>query len=470
MKTIGRNDPCPCGSGKKYKKCCGETEPPSADRAYERLRRLDAESDALILAFSRERYGREALTRAWKDFWFDSEAVYDRSHYEQPYFERWFLFDWQPDGLESLAAMLLDQRPRTISQEVSTFIEATLASPYTFLQVLAVEPGVGFKARDVLCKREISVTERIASGMLQPGNIVLARVVEMDGISFLMGCAPQVVPALMLDRIIQIRTILEEEEAGGGPLDEKLLLNCEEDCRETYFMLEDDLLEAKPSMRNTDGDPLSFQTLTYETRSAEETFDSLRDLEEKASGRPAAPRAKRGRSRSSGKVTLQWFKRAKDSSQDGLVSLASLTITGTKLVVEVNSAKRSKRIQNEIAKRLGDHAVLLRTETLSLDGMLKQAAGKRGRNPRPESEHDRLLRESPEVRAMIKEMHDKHWASWPDIPVPALLGMTPRAAVHDPEGRELLESLLLEFERGNNSRPPGTEQVDVDKLRRELGI
>lgn len=23
VKKIGRNDPCPCGSGKKYKKCCG---------------------------------------------------------------------------------------------------------------------------------------------------------------------------------------------------------------------------------------------------------------------------------------------------------------------------------------------------------------------------------------------------------------------------------------------------------------
>jgi len=22
-KTVGRNDPCPCGSGKKYKNCCG---------------------------------------------------------------------------------------------------------------------------------------------------------------------------------------------------------------------------------------------------------------------------------------------------------------------------------------------------------------------------------------------------------------------------------------------------------------
>lgn len=25
-KTVGRNDPCPCGSGKKYKKCCGKNE------------------------------------------------------------------------------------------------------------------------------------------------------------------------------------------------------------------------------------------------------------------------------------------------------------------------------------------------------------------------------------------------------------------------------------------------------------
>jgi preprotein translocase subunit SecA len=25
-KKVGRNDPCPCGSGKKYKKCCLEKE------------------------------------------------------------------------------------------------------------------------------------------------------------------------------------------------------------------------------------------------------------------------------------------------------------------------------------------------------------------------------------------------------------------------------------------------------------
>jgi SEC-C motif len=27
MAKIGRNDPCPCGSGKKYKKCCEDKEP-----------------------------------------------------------------------------------------------------------------------------------------------------------------------------------------------------------------------------------------------------------------------------------------------------------------------------------------------------------------------------------------------------------------------------------------------------------
>ena len=26
-KKVSRNDPCPCGSGKKYKQCCGKSGP-----------------------------------------------------------------------------------------------------------------------------------------------------------------------------------------------------------------------------------------------------------------------------------------------------------------------------------------------------------------------------------------------------------------------------------------------------------
>ena len=35
-KKIGRNDPCPCGSGKKYKKCCGREAPAPPQTAFDR--------------------------------------------------------------------------------------------------------------------------------------------------------------------------------------------------------------------------------------------------------------------------------------------------------------------------------------------------------------------------------------------------------------------------------------------------
>lgn len=47
MTKIGRNDPCPCGSGKKYKHCCAGQAPAaaSADSQPAALPSLDAEVD-----------------------------------------------------------------------------------------------------------------------------------------------------------------------------------------------------------------------------------------------------------------------------------------------------------------------------------------------------------------------------------------------------------------------------------------
>ena len=33
MLRVGRNDPCPCGSGKKYKRCCMPLDIAEAERA-----------------------------------------------------------------------------------------------------------------------------------------------------------------------------------------------------------------------------------------------------------------------------------------------------------------------------------------------------------------------------------------------------------------------------------------------------
>ena len=96
----------------------------------------------------------------------------------------------------------------------------------------------------------------------------------------------------------------------------------------------------------------------------------------------------------------------------------------------------------------------------------------RKKNPvqREESEHDRLLKESPELKALLRGMMEKHWETWPDVPVPALRGMTPRRGAKDPLGRELLGSLLLEFESNNLPQKDESLRVDITKLRRELSL
>jgi hypothetical protein len=56
------------------------------------------------------------------------------------------------------------------------------------------------------------------------------------------------------------------------------------------------------------------------------------------------------------------------------------------------------------------------------------------------------------------------------MPVPALDNMTPREAALTPEGRDLLESLLLEYEIKTTDDPDNNAAPDIASLRRELGM
>lgn len=48
MKKIGRNDPCPCGSGKKHKKCCLGQKSKEGTWIYSELDQLSNSAVALI--------------------------------------------------------------------------------------------------------------------------------------------------------------------------------------------------------------------------------------------------------------------------------------------------------------------------------------------------------------------------------------------------------------------------------------
>jgi SEC-C motif len=69
MKDVGRNDPCPCGSGKKFKKCClgKESAAGAAFTAAERQRALDSFADfALRAELEEERVA--ASVAFWSDW------------------------------------------------------------------------------------------------------------------------------------------------------------------------------------------------------------------------------------------------------------------------------------------------------------------------------------------------------------------------------------------------------------------
>ncbi len=69
------------------------------------------------------------------------------------------------------------------------------------------------------------------------------------------------------------------------------------------------------------------------------------------------------------KLLVQWLKKSEE--RDNTI-IGTLTIKSDTLIVEVNSEKRYKKIQRAIEKRLGERAVLRKTEIMSAEEMMKQ--------------------------------------------------------------------------------------------------
>ncbi|MFH0989662.1 MAG: SEC-C domain-containing protein [bacterium] len=472
MKPPGRNDPCYCGSNKKYKHCHGTSTVLPSEAVYSRIRRLDWESASLLLKFARRKYGEDFLEEAWEDFRLADGTPFDMDGPEADAFTRWSLFNFKPGRDTTVAELFLNEAGTRIDRDLYRFIESTANSPYSFYQVLEVQPDEGLSLRDILRRCDVNVKERSASKILQPGHITLARVVELDGIHFFMGVGADVIQPGLLDKVLTLREFLKQEASSEqNSISTETLLEKEEVLREVYFDISD-MQRRPPKIQNTDGDPLVFCTLTYEIPSLEIAFHALKDLEQKVLPREdeaffdEAERDKAGRPM---EILLHWLRKGHKGGFGDNTTLAALRISKRKLVVEVNSERRAKRIQKEIEKRLGDEAVLLRTETRSHESIFKELENSK-EEPRPNSEHDRLMKESPEARDIMKQMMDQHWKSWLEEPIPALRGMTPRIAAKDPEGLELLGSLLMDFDLRNQSVEDEFLKVNTAMLRRELGL
>ena len=478
---LGRNDLCSCGSGKKYKHCC-LANTVSADVFWSSVNSENHELTRLLMAFADERFAPD-IEDAWDDFHFGvTDSDYAPGNDIETIFMPYFLYRWrdssEPDIGDTwqpgtIATAFLQEKGRILTQMQTQLLFLCMHQPITFYDVMESRPGQGMLLREIFTGREYDVRERSASRSLNAGDILYAQMSPVEGLTTMAFCAPLPIPPRMKPMIVAQRMALQSigrKRKKPRVFSTDDLLDLEDDFRELYLEIVD-RLNAPPVLHNTDGDPLEIHTMKFELRlSPADAFDLLAPLlagvrekedvlaenEDCASGVP-------------GTITFAWYKKGnkKMKSWDNTI-LGHLKLCPGLLVADVNSRRRAEKLRSEIENRL--RLVVVHKETLvqTSEDMLDRVR----RMPperRQEDEQAKLMKD-PAAQAALRDFLQKETDAWIHKKLPALGGRTPLQAVKDPDLREIVESLLLDFERhAATSYPPGAAP-DFSEVRKRLEV
>ncbi|HQR54428.1 MAG TPA: SEC-C domain-containing protein [Burkholderiaceae bacterium] len=479
----GRNDPCPCGSGRKFKHCCllnAETIPADA-LLWRRVRRAIDPLPRELLREAQRHFGEIGLAEAWHEFQlFESEEPFDE---ESPYtslFFAWFLHDWLPDPADT--RLSIEVQDATVANAYLTrvgarldpiarrYVEACCAAPFSFHEVLDVRQGEGFRLRDVMLGAEAEVIERSGSAHLEPGDILFAKLVPVEGIHLVEGMGPVAVPPVHKPALVDLRKRIGTRDSLFGS---DVLREFDMELREVYLRIADSLLNPRlPELRNTDGDPLEMHTLIFDLEAPEAAFEALKDLAAGLSAEEVESGAQRNADGGLVRGEITWRRLGNRMHKDwDNTSLGTLRIEGRRLIAEVNSAKRAAALRKLIERRLGDTAHVKPSVVQSVQSMLSRepTSHELSRQKRREAEQADLAAQ-PEVQQAIREHMRSHYRAWVDQRIPALGNRTPRKAVRDSDGLEAVEALVAQIERdGKHMRPPLDADI-VLELRATLGL
>ncbi len=488
--NISRNIPCPCGSGKKYKKCCmPKDESASPEFIWRKLRQAEADLLIPLMKYADERFGAEIIQYAWDMFWVDEE--FEQHAESLPdlniIFSLWAVFNCDVmefldeterdpkilDLLEvSIARLYLEEHAENLDPFQRRYIQEIISRPYSFFQVIDVSAGKTLTLRDLFLNQSHVVIEKQASRPEIKGEILFTRVVSLDGVSVMTGCMAFPIPSLYHASFIDFRKELMEIE--DGPLTPEFLMDYEFELRERFFEIFGHVKNRPlPELQNTDGDPLTPVKLKYHLNcSPSEAFDCLKSLSEGIDDAELLMDAVRDQAGALKMIHFSWLKKGnkKNPGWENTV-MGTIEINENRMNVEVNSVNRAETIKKEIKKRLGKHAVYQTSVITSIPKMMEKLreSGAAILSPEEQTAQNELM-QLPEVKTKIAEMAKNHWDSWVDIPVPALGNLTPREATNDPVGREKLDGLFLHFESMNRSQGINEFSPDIAKLKKILGI
>ena len=245
------------------------------------------------------------------------------------------------------------------------------------------------------------------------------------------------------------------------------LLDFDIEIRDQYFEFAERARNpTSPILANTDGEPLELTTLRYAVACPlTEALDRLLPLA-RLRRDEHVDEIVRDDGGAITRAVLRWVKAGnkKNNVMENTI-LGRLELEDGRLVVEVNSAKRAKRISREIVKRLGDAASLESRATIDQQEMWESAR----RQQADESEAQDVGERSPELAALEDELFVEHVKAWIDTPVPALGDRTPRQASRSRRGRERLEALVAGFVQQELTGRKVRQQALAD-LRRRLRL
>jgi hypothetical protein len=193
MPKVGRNDPCPCGSGKKYKHC----HLPIEQAAQAQQRRLRQAVDTLMpQLIEAARQLPEAIAPAFTRFWngkYDATQLDELDDHEELGAERfltWFAFDYPlDDGRTLVERLAAGEGALELNDDEKQLLEAwpgTRLRPYVAEEVLK---GQGMRVRDLLDETVYEVEDHAASRRIEPGEVLIAHLLPAGERFYVGGAA-----------------------------------------------------------------------------------------------------------------------------------------------------------------------------------------------------------------------------------------------------------------------------------------
>lgn len=406
--SAGRNDPCPCGSRRKFKACCidGPT--------------LTIEQRAGWLYHKAVNFSLRPQRRNRVESLFEL-AAYGLSAAASEHLLP-FLVDlgvFELGGLEEFAG----ERGALLPHDELTLARTWLGTPLVLWEIIAVDRGTTVTLRNTRSGVQTIVTERSASEMLDRGDYLLARVVVAYSQHQIVG--------LPLEVTLRQRESLIE------------LLDSDPDAEDVALWLATAF--APPRITNREGEDVVLCRATLRPRST--SWKQLtRQLDEQFGAEGDA----------------QWTEKV-DVEGDSVVRCL-LHREGDDLVVESNSVERFDRLLAALQDELATKLEVIDEQRLSPSEALAQ------RTDLSEVSESIDAPQSPaELTAELADMMQLKEKAWLDEQIPALSGLTPRQAVNDPTRREDLITLLNEFDRIEDL-PSGMLSFDTLRLRKELDL